>query len=683
MRRLTGRQNVGDGTIGDIRRIQLRGNDGENSSPDTEGMPAKWRRSQDHHAAYSRLTEWELLDELDQVEERWKKWKRSRLVESGLALFDLVARPRGQLFGESIAVFSMRGGGELPWHKFSHGDIVIISRSRPWDEKVVEGVVLDRSRSRIRVVCGELPDGLRKGSWRLDRGANRVAHDRMQEALESFHATEGDGGTVLSQVLLANMHDLNSSAAMVPEIGPMKRKLRGSNLAGLPLNESQTNAISEAVTRRLSLIQGPPGTGKTHTAVHLIKVWSEQDTGPILACADSNVAVDNLVGGLIDVGVDVVRIGRPVKVRAELRSSTLDARIEEHPDRAEVKMMVDDMMALKAELKDLKGKERGLAHRDISRGWKEIRQLEQRIIDDILDRVEVVCTTCIGAGHPILGQRRFTHVLIDEATQATEPTALVPIVRGARQLVLVGDHRQLPATVVSMRAENGGLARSLFERLINAGITPFLLEVQYRMHPCLRDFPSGRFYDGRLSDGINAEDRIPPAGFMWPDWDNPVAFIPIDGSEQVDSEGQSKSNLDEAGRVVTVVQSLLAMGDLSTRDIGVITPYNGQVRVLSDLFEQAGGRGDGEPYSGLEIKSVDGYQGREKEVIVFSTVRANENGEVGFLSDRRRLNVAITRARRGLIILGNMNTLRHDPTWASYLDWAQERKLIAWHAVQG
>jgi len=667
--------------MGNIRRFGHGGGRDRSEAPTDEEMPARWRRSQDHHSTYRRLTEWELQDELSEVDERWKEWKRSRLVEAGLALFDLVAQPRGHLFGDPIAVFSMRGGGEMPWHKFGPGDIVIISRSRPWDEKVVEGVVLDRSRTRIRIVCNDLPEGLRKGAWRLDRGANRVAHDRMQEALDDFHSTEGNGGTVLQNVLLANLHDLDAAAAMLPELGPMKRRLGEVNLAGLPLNDSQAKAITAAVMNRLTLIQGPPGTGKTHTAVHLLKIWARQETGPILACADSNVAVDNLVGGLLELGVDAVRIGRPVKVREELRAATLDAMVDDHPDREEVKMMIDDVMSLRRELPQLKGKARGLAHRDISRGWKEIRRLEAKIIEEILDRAEVICTTCIGAGHPILGERNFPHVLIDEATQATEPAALVPIVRAARQLVLVGDHRQLPATVISLRAEEGGLDRSLFERLIAAGITSHLLETQYRMHPILSDFPSGRFYDGRLQDGVSAADRPTPAGFLWPDWEAPVAFIPIDGSEQVDSEGQSKSNLDEAGRLLTVVQGLLAPGDLQPSDIGVITPYNGQVRLLDDLFDAAGGRGDGEPYFGLEIKSVDGYQGREKEVIVFSTVRANSDGDVGFLADRRRLNVAITRARRGLIILGNMNTLRHDPTWAGYLDWAQERKLIAWHAV--
>lgn len=671
------------GNMGDIRRIKPGSRSGGGNLPlEGEELPAKWVRQQDHHKTYSNLIHWELDDELAELQERWKEWSHKRMIEAGLALFNLAGRPNGHMFGDPIISFTAKTGGELPWHNFGHGDIVVISRARPWDEKVTEGVVLDRNKRRVRVVVAERPDGIRKGMWRLDRGANRVAHDRMKDAMDTFHSTEADGGTVLHGLILANLHDLDASASQAPDLGPKLRRAAEINLDGLQLNDSQRTAVEDALNHRLTLIQGPPGTGKTHTAVHILAQWAKRKTGPILACADSNVAVDNLVEGLLQNGVKVVRLGRPVKVREGLRESTLDALTSEHPDREEVGLLIEEALEIRKGLADLRGKERGLAHRDMNRNWKEVRQIEQRIIDDVLDGAEVVASTCIGAGHDLLGGRRFPHLLIDEATQATEPASLVPIIRQARQLVLVGDHKQLPATVTSLRAERGGLNRSLFERLIQAGLSSHMLDTQYRMHPTLRDFPSGRFYDGQLLDGVSAEERPAPAGFMWPDWDGPVAFIPIDGVEQVDTEGASKSNLDEAARVVTLVQELLVPADLTTRDIGIITPYNGQVRLLDDLFESAGGRGKGDRYEGLEIKSIDGYQGREKEVIIFSAVRANERGEVGFLADRRRLNVALTRAKRGLIVLGHMPTLRHDANWAAWLDWAQEKGLLAYHAIQ-
>ena len=664
---------------GSVKRMNSA-NDPELPMLKGEPAPDRWRRSQDHFTTMTELIRQELDDETQLVEERWKTWSKQRLLSAGVSLFDLKARTQGRFFGEDIVVFEAQDRGRLPDHRFSHGDIVLISRSRPWGEKVVEGVVLDRGPTRLRVVAGERPRDVRKGGWRLDRGANRVAHDRMHQALTSFHSTEGDGGTVLRELLLGNVLDINQSAELSPDIRG-KLQLRGPRPSPSNLNASQQAAIESALSQRLTLIQGPPGTGKTTTATHLLHHFAQQGSGPLLATAESNVAVDNLLEGLLDLGVKALRIGRPVKVREHLRSATLDALLENHPMQEELAFLQDEQRELRRSLPSLKGKEKGLMHRDISINQKEIRRMENVMTASVLDEAEVICATTIGCGHRLLESRKFPIVLMDEATQATEPSALVPIVKGCRQLVLVGDHQQLPPTVLSRRAEKGGLNRSLFDRLIACGLRSNLLTTQYRMHPILREFPSARFYENRLEDGCTADQRPPPAGFLWPDWDRPMAFVPVDGVEEADEEGKSRSNRDEAAKVLSVVNDLLAIGDLQPNDIGVISPYNGQVRELTRLFEMAGGREPGQPYAGLEIKSVDGYQGREKEVIVFSTVRANDRGEVGFLADYRRLNVAITRAKRGLILLGHPTTLRHDGTWRSYLDWVEEHQLFAWHVT--
>ena len=632
---------------------------------------AKWRKSQDHFECFTNLIGIELEDELNQVEERWINWSKQKMLGAGLALFDLVGRTSGRFFGDPILVFEARGGGSLPFHRFGHGDMVIISRARPWGEKVIEGVVLDRNNRRIRIVAKEKPGDLRKGGWRLDRGANRVAHDRMHEALVSFHSTEGDGGTVLRDLLLCQPHDLVSSAQRPPEIHG--QKIRPVNLKGMLLDDSQAEAIETAVGQRLTMIQGPPGTGKTHTAVHLLSALIEMGRGPILACAESNVAVDNLLEGLLDLDVKAIRLGRPVKVRESLREATLDAQVSRHPKQDEIAFIREETEGMRSKLHDLKGKDKGLAHRDINKNYREIRELEQRITDDVLASAQVLCTTNIGAGHFTLANRKFSIVLIDEATQATEPSALVPIVKGARQLILVGDHRQLPPTVTSRSAEEGGLDIPLFERLLSNGLPAHMLTTQYRMHPTIREFPSSRFYENKLEDGCSSSDRPPVAGFLWPDWDKPVAFVPVHGSEIEEESGSSRSNMDEAAIVVQVVNDLLAPGDLTPEDIGVISPYAGQVRLIRSMVDDV--------IEGLEVKSVDGYQGREKEIIVLSTVRANDAGKVGFLSNYRRLNVALTRAKRGLIVIGDDRTLRNDPTWASWLDWISESNLMAWHVV--
>ncbi|RAH15488.1 MAG: hypothetical protein CMB56_003125 [Methanobacteriota archaeon] len=638
----------------------------------------KWSRRQDYHSYYKMMIDWELEDEIKNIEDRLKTWSNKKLEDAGLAIFRLKGRTSGWLFGERILTFKSEKDDELPWHRFGQGDIVTISRKRPWTEKFTEGTVLDRTRKRIRVVVTETPEDLRRGNWRLDRAANRIAHDRMNDALDSFALNEFSP-TPLDEILMGSLHDINTSSKTPPEIPKKKRISNNVNISDLRLNNSQFEAVMGALTQRLTLIQGPPGTGKTYTAIEILSVMVKHKVGPILATADSNVAVDNLLQGLLQKGINAVRIGQPVKVREKLRESTLTAKMSHHSLNEDIDAIFSENNQIKKNISKLRGKEKGLAHRDMNKNWKEIRMMEKRIIEDIIDDSEVIVATCIGVAHKSIADRKFPVVLIDEATQATETATLVPIVRGARQLILIGDHQQLPPTIISRRAEEGGFSRSLFERLIDAGIEPLILKTQYRMHPSISEFPSLKFYKGLLEDGVSSHDRMAPSGFIWPNWDLPVAFIPVEGIEGTDTENASRFNSEEATKVTDIVCKLIESKEIMPDQIGVITPYNGQVRLISDYFENLGGVGKNEPFSGLEIRSVDGYQGREKDVIIFSTVRSNEMGEVGFLSDRRRLNVALTRAKRGLIIIGNPATLKRDDVWSSWLKWIEEKELMAWH----
>ena len=634
-----------------------------------KNIASRFQRSQDHHEAYLRLIRWELEDELAMTEERLRNWSDKKLEANGIALFGLSAKTDGWLFGQQVVRFRRGGGRSLGSHRFRQGDIIMLSRNNPLTEKPIEAVVSNRSRDSIRVVLPEAPKGLRKGMWRIDRGANRVAFDRMRDALNSIF--EEDGGAPLRDLLLGLVHSPEATASLIPE-------LKGAKEVRVPLpsdlNESQREAAKMGIGRRLTLIQGPPGTGKTHTAVRILENWAIQDTGTVLAVADSNVAVDNLLEGLLERGIRTVRLGQPVKVRESLREATMDARMESHELNRDLIEEIERNEKLSRRIKGMRGgKEKGLAHRDLSRGWKEVRRLERQIRDDILDRAQVLCCTCIGSGHDLLDGRRFSRVLIDEATQATEPASLVPLVKGSRQIVLVGDHRQLPPTVISRRAEKGGLDRSLFERLVEMGIAPHMLTTQYRMHPSISDFPNKRFYEGKLEDGVNKSDREAPAGMLWPDWDAPLAFLPVEGEELLSPDGASKENLVEASWVVKILMGLIEEGGLEFSDIGIVTPYAGQVRAIRDMIP--------ETMQDVEVRTVDGYQGREKDVIIFSSVRSNSDGNVGFLSDGRRLNVALTRSKRGLIVVGDPETLKHDENWNAWIDHIRSSKLEAWHLL--
>ena len=639
-----------------------------NMAGDSELPPARFTRSQDHHELYLKLIRWELDDEMQNVLEKLQNWPKKKLIENGISLFDLVGKNDGWLFGQRIIKFTNRRKKDLGIHRFRQGDIVLVCRKDPLKESPLEGTIYSTSRNSIKIVFSDTPKDIRKDTWRIDKGANRIAYDRMKDALNSIF--QEDGGVPLRELLLGMVHDPSGTASLTPELGGAKG--RSTSLAH-DLNEPQLIASRAAIERRLTLIQGPPGTGKTHTAVRILESWAKQDIGTILAVADSNVAVDNLLEGLLSKGVRAVRLGQPVKVREKLRLATMDAKMELHPLRRDLDTQLELNEKLSRRISSMKGKEKGLAHRDIKKGWKEIRRIENQIRDDILDKTQIVCCTCIGSGHEILDGRRFPQVLIDEATQATEPSSLVPLIRGARQVVLVGDHKQLPPTVLSFRAEGQGLKRSLFERLVDCGIEPLLLTTQYRMHPAISKFPNNQFYSKKLIDGVKPENRSAPAGILWPDWDNPVAFIPVDGGEIVSPDGTSRENPVEVSWVLKITEDLLEAGELTKKDIGIITPYAGQVRAIRNSMS--------EQLDEVEVRTVDGYQGREKEVIIFSCVRSNPEKNVGFLADPRRLNVALTRARRGLIVIGDPSTLRSDKNWEAWLEYIRNSKFEAWHLL--
>jgi hypothetical protein len=381
-------------------------------------------------------------------------------------------------------------------------------------------------------------------------------------------------------------------------------------------------------------------------AIRILKHWARlasanllkgENPVPILATSDSNIAVDNLVEGCAAAGLRVVRLGRPEAIRPELLRYCIDRPSLNGSQQQQQQQSNSSAPNFKERAKQLKS-------------------------------AQIICCTCIGSGGDILDALGpLERILVDEATQATEPAVLVPLMRGCRQLVLVGDHCQLPPTVLSTKAEEEGHGVPLFSRMVACGVPPFMLDTQYRMHPCIAMFPSDLFYGGLLRNGVSSPERRPLAGFPWPREEFPVAFMPIQGVEMDD--GVSKYNQSEAEAACHAVQMLLEGGQCSVSDIAVVTPYAAQARLIRRMVRGLQ-QHTGPPF--IEVSSVDGFQGREKEAVVFSAVRSNDYGAIGFTSDWRRVNVSFTRARRALIVIGNDVTLRRgDPdTWNPWLAWA-------------
>eukprot|EP00250_Pteridium_aquilinum_P010076 c19137_g2_i1 orf=102-2507(+) len=530
--------------------------------------------------------------------------------------------------------------------------------------------------------------------FKFGEGASAI-RGLLMKCEANLHSSPEQGETSSDEEEKSGAFDASRGSEVLEGLKVMKSppsKLSGKNLGdakgniraylqtiGEKLNTSQKAAIETAALQKVTLWQGPPGTGKTKTLTHLIAALCGRRE-KVLACADSNVAVDNLVEGLLGLGLRVARVGQPVKVKEELRNCTVDAQVANHPlmkKAAERKNTSIEQMRRSRQVNNTK--RRADSVKDSKLLWERAEDLEARAIKDVLNRVDVVACTCIGAGDQVLMSCSFTVCVIDEATQATEPATLVPILNsGADSVVLVGDPVQLPPTVLSSEALMAGLDVSLYQHLQECGLKPCFLDTQYRMHPEIAALPSQLFYSGKLKSHASPSDRPAPKGLPWPNVMKPIVFMDcVDGREESTSESTSWFNHVEATQVIKVLSQLKSGDDMMSgwEGIGVIAPYSAQVRLLHDLLFLDGKDGHHE-YASLEVKTVDGFQGREKEVIVFCTVRANSRGELGFVSDPRRMNVALTRAKRGLVVIGNSKTLESDKNWATWLAQIKKQRLF-------
>ena len=422
------------------------------------------------------------------------------------------------------------------------------------------------------------------------------------------------------------------------------------------LNQKQKDAVMYAIHHPLTLIQGPPGTGKTVTAAHIIFQLAKLTKRPVLVCAPSNIAVDNLMEKTHAVGLRVVRVDAKGR------------EYEFHPYLAELSL---HRIVLKREPRLERLKEFGISKAE----RQELLQLKSVIEQKVLSEAEVVCCTCSSSGDNRVIVNEFQSLVIDECGQATEPETIIPISLTKGRVVLVGDHKQLGPIVQSKKAWKQGYEISLFERLVTINCPLIQLDTQYRMHPEIVLFPNLKFYDGSLKNAVTAKDRRLKF-FPWPRPNVQMMFYACEYGV-MNREGTSFLNQLEALLVSNVARYFTSNRvGIRPEDIGVITPYDAQHEYLLTRCNM---------HDKIEVASVDGFQGREKEVIIITCVRSFQedsegrkwqSGDIGFLNDPRRLNVALTRAKRGLVIIGNPLVLCKDQLWLHFLNHLQEKRVF-------
>ena len=435
------------------------------------------------------------------------------------------------------------------------------------------------------------------------------------------------------------------------------------------LNSTQEEAVNEVLrTKDVMVVHGPPGTGKTTTLVEAIYETLMRES-QVLVCAQSNMAVDWISEKLVDRGVNVLRIGNPSRVNDKMLSFTYERRFEAHPD-------YPDLWQLRKTIREMRNRRhRGddSFHQKIERLKSRAAEIEIRINAELFGEARVIASTLVGSANRLLHGMRFTSLFIDEAAQALEAACWIPMRRVSR-VILAGDHCQLPPTIKSLAAMHGGLDKTLMQRIAeNHPEVVTLLRVQYRMNEQIMRFSSDWFYGGKVESAPSVRHR----GIL--DYDNPIVWIdskdtlPSPADENTEPEtvssryheefiGESfgRINKPEAELTLATLQELFdkigRVRILEERiDVGIISPYRAQVQYLRQLIRR---REYYKPYRSLiSVNTVDGFQGQERDIIIISLVRSNEQGQIGFLRDLRRMNVAITRARMKLIIIGDVETL--------------------------
>ena len=453
------------------------------------------------------------------------------------------------------------------------------------------------------------------------------------------------------------------------------------------LNPTQEKAVNEVLwAKDVAIVHGPPGTGKTTTLVEAINETLMRES-QVLVCAQSNMAVDWISEKLVDRGVNVLRIGNPTRVNDKMLGFTYERRFEAHPDYPQ-------LWAIRKAIRELrKNRKKGSEsyHQKLERLKSRATELEIRINSELLGEARVIACTLVGSAHRLLEGMKFGTLFIDEAAQALEAACWIPM-RRATRVILAGDHCQLPPTVKSIAALRAGLGKTLMERIAeNKPEVVTLLKIQYRMNEEIMRFSSDWFYHGEVESAPQIKYRSileDDSPITWIDTSNEENQVTIEGDDVVSGEKRDDMNFHEQfvgesfGRInkaeadltlLTLAEYLTQVGKRrvleESIDVGIISPYRAQVQYLKRLLKKYEFF---KPYRRLiSVNTVDGFQGQERDVILISLVRSNDEGQIGFLKDLRRMNVAMTRARMKLIILGDKSTMTKHPFYQKLWEYVE------------
>ncbi len=607
------------------------------------------------------------------LEQYLQKIKDTSLAEQrkeGICWYPVQAEDADFDSGERIMLKITRNEHHTERHLFSSGSLVrLFSNSGTHNEQThFAEAIVNRARRDDMIISlndSKIPEWIKDGKLGVQLLFDENSYKEMDKAL-NFLLNKAD-------------KKLERLMQILPADG--KAQFTKKYHINFPdLNESQNEALNLIDSAEdIAIIHGPPGTGKTTTIIkaitHILKKEKQ-----ILVCAPSNAAVDLLCEKLNHIGINALRIGHPARVSQANSDATTDARIAKHENFQELKRLkrlAEDARKSAGKYKRNFGQEERRQRRELYAEAKALRQeakqVENYIIESVLSEAQVICATLVGANHPTLYQSEFKTVFIDEAAQALEPATWIPIIK-SRRVIFAGDHHQLPPTVKSQKAEKGGLSITLFEKAIRHNPdADVMLKEQYRMNKLIMNWSNQYFYKSELI----ANEKV--VNHLIFDGDLAFEFIDTAGCgfyDETDSKTLSTFNLEEADILFKHFNAYFAEAEQAgqvenIRNIAIISPYKAQVTRLQELAEQMLNVSENIRKK-ISINTVDSFQGQERDVIYISLVRSNNEGDIGFLSDIRRMNVATTRARKKLVIIGDSATISRHPFYDGLLGYVNE-----------
>ncbi|AKD55239.1 AAA domain-containing protein [Spirosoma radiotolerans] len=584
---------------------------------------------------------------------------------NGLTWYPIAIRSSEMSRGDYVTVEVERTTHQDLSHQLRTGmPALFFSNHDPKTDRV-EGTIAYQSGNRLKItiLTDELPDWSRDGKLGVEMLFDDKSYDEMEEALKTANTLSQDAKNRLVSILIGQ-----SSPTFHPDVPK----------PSIPkLNNSQLRAVEKILSaNELAIVHGPPGTGKTTTLVQAIKALNKQDHQKILVVAPSNTAVDLLSEKLHEEGLNVLRVGNPARISDRLMALTLDHKMAEHSLMKEAKKLKKQANEFKNMAHKYK-RSFGKAERDqrkalfdeAHRIMKDVGNTEQYIVDDLIAKAQVITATLVGSNQYMIRNLKFHTVVIDEAGQALEPACWIPILK-AQKLVLAGDHCQLSPTIKSSEAARKGLSTTLLEKCVALhpeAVT--LLEEQYRMHEHIMGYSSQVFYGSQLRAHASVATHS-----LFPG-DGALVFIDTAGCGFEEKlEGTSSTNPDEAAflmkHLTHVVSELEPYYTPETfPSIAIISPYKQQLNLLNEQLLHAP---ELEPYRPkIAVNTIDSFQGQERDIVYISMTRSNDQGEIGFLSDIRRMNVAMTRARKKLVVIGDSATLSGLPFYADFITYAE------------